>query len=266
MQRTRNDFPTAGLVLGGCAGAILGALLGAVGGAATGPGVVIGLALGIALGAGAGLLAGRFLRATPGADGPAPTLALVMIARDEADLLPRAVDSVRAYVDEIVIAVDSRTTDGTREAVPGARVVEVEFEDFAQMRTAAMRAARSDWILALDPDEALDGDPRPLLRTRAIWELPRRHWMDLERTEAAPEDRDYPDRQRRLFPNDPRIRYERPVHERAVGMRAKRARSPVIHHFKRALRPDTALEERKRLYRKLKERGLAQGFRYRPTD
>ena len=258
MQSTNHGFLAAGLALGGCAGGILGAT--------TGAGLAAGAAAGAALGAGAGLLAATRRRTKSAADAPSPTLALVMIARNEADLLPRAVDSVRAYVDEIVIAVDSRTTDGTREAVPGARVVDVEFEDFAQMRTAAMRAARSDWILALDPDEVLDGDPRPLMRTRAIWELPRRHWMDLERATAAPEDRDYPDRQRRLFPNDPRVRYERPVHELAVGMRARRARAPVIHHFKRALRPDTELEERKRLYRRLKERGLAQGFRYRPTD
>jgi hypothetical protein len=257
MQLTRYGFPAAGLVLGGLAGGVLGAT--------TGAGLVACAAAGAALGAAAGLFATARPAKSP-AGAPQPTLALVMIARDEADLLPRAVDSVRAYVDEIVIAVDSRTTDGTRKAVPGARVIDVEFEDFAQMRTAAMRAARSDWILALDPDEVLDGDPRPLMRTRAIWELPRRHWMDLERATAAPEDRDYPDRQRRLFPNDPRIRYERPVHELVVGIRAKRAKSPVIHHFKRALRPDTALEERRRLYGRLKERGLAQGFRYRPTD
>jgi hypothetical protein len=257
MQLARYGFPAAGLVLGGLAGGVLGAT--------TGAGLVACAAAGAALGAAAGLFATARPAKSP-AGAPQPTLALVMIARDEADLLPRAVDSVRAYVDEIVIAVDSRTTDGTRKAVPGARVIDVEFEDFAQMRTAAMRAARSDWILALDPDEVLDGDPRPLMRTRAIWELPRRHWMDLERATAAPEDRDYPDRQRRLFPNDPRIRYERPVHELVVGIRAKRAKSPVIHHFKRALRPDTALEERRRLYGRLKERGLAQGFRYRPTD
>jgi hypothetical protein len=262
MHRKKNDSPAAGAVLWSCVGGVLGA----AGGATAGIGPGVGAAVGIALGAGVALLAAWLRRARAATDGPAPTLALVMIARDEAHLLPRAVDSVRAYVDEIVIAVDSRTTDGTREAVPGARVIDVEFEDFAQMRTAAMRAARSDWILALDPDEVLDGDPRPLMRTRAIWELPRRHWMDLERATAAPEDRDYPDRQRRLFPNDPRIRYERPVHELVVGIRAKRARSPVIHHFKRALRPDTALEERRRLYGRLKERGLAQGFRYRPTD
>ena len=69
--------------------------------------------------------------------------------------------------------------EAAREA--GARVVEVEFENFAQMRTAAVAAVRSDWVLMLDADETLEGDPRPLLERPAIWEMPRRHWADLER-------------------------------------------------------------------------------------
>jgi hypothetical protein len=175
----------------------------------------------------------------------------VVIARDEEAALPRAVASAKDYVDEIVVAVDSRTTDRTREVVPDARVLDVAFRDFAQMRTEAVRAARSDWILMLDADETLEGDPRPLLRRRVIWQLVRRHWADLERRRPAAADALYPDRQARLFPNDPRIRFERPVHELVRGFRTRTAPYPILHHFKEALRTPEAIAERARLYDEL---------------
>ncbi len=194
-----------------------------------------------------------------------PTLGLVVIALDEELGLPLTLASVRDVVDEMLVAVDSRTVDGTREAArdAGARVVEVDFEDFAQMRTAAVAAVRSDWVLMLDADEVLEGDPRPLLQRRAIWEMPRRHWADLERTRPAAEDRAFPDRQARLFPNDPRIHFVRPVHELPKGLRVRRTKSPVIHHLKEALRDPATLAARRAQYRELLERGLGQGFRFR---
>jgi glycosyltransferase involved in cell wall biosynthesis len=192
-----------------------------------------------------------------------PSLALVVLARDEERGLPMTVASVRGLVDEIVVAVDSRTTDGTRAAAPGALVFDLEFADFAQARNEALRRARADWILMLDADETLEGDPRPLLARPAIWEFPRRHWRDLQRTVPAEDDRFYPDRQARLFPNAPGVFFERPVHELVRGFRRRFTDSVVIHHFKEALRQRETLEERRLLYRALAERGRAEGFRFR---
>lgn len=233
-------------------GAAFGSSLGVTIGVIAGSGTVVLLAA-AAAGAALGLAAGYALAPSP-SRGPSPSLALVMIARDEEQGLPRAIASVRDYVDEIVIAVDSRTTDRTREVAPGARVFDVTFEDFAQMRTAAMRAAKSDWILMLDGDETLEGDPRPLLRGRVIWQMSRRHWADLERRKPAAADRGYPDRQARLFPNDPCLRFERAVHELAEGFPVKTAAYPLIHHFKDALRSPELLLERQRLYAGLEGR------------
>lgn len=196
-----------------------------------------------------------------------PTLALCIIARDEEMGLPLALASAAGRVDEVVVVVDARTRDRTREvareAAPGARIVDVLFEDFAQMRNAAMKLARSDWVLMLDADELLEGDPRPLLGTRAIWEFPRRHWADLGRSVPSPDDRFYPDRQGRLFPNDGSVRYERPVHEVPRGLERRFTDAVVLHHLKHALRSHATIEERRRLYLALVEKGRAQGFRFR---
>ena len=81
-----------------------------------------------------------------------PTLALAVIARDEERGLPLTIASVRALVDEVVVAVDRRTTDRTREVAGDACVLDVGFTDFAQMRNAGasarhmlVGAAASEW-------------------------------------------------------------------------------------------------------------------------
>jgi len=192
-----------------------------------------------------------------------PSLAVALIALNEERGLPLALASVRDIADELVVAVDSRTTDRTREVAAGARLVEVEFSDFAQIRNAALDAVTADWVLFLDADETLEGDPRPLLDRPAIWEFPRHHWCDLERTRPAADDRDYPDRQARLFPNDGSVRFFRPVHEVARGRRRRRAKDVCLHHFKEALRDAELLADRARLYDDLVRRGLEGGHRFR---
>ncbi len=192
-----------------------------------------------------------------------PSLGLAIIARDEEAALPLAIASARPYVDEVTVAVDSRTTDRTREVAEDARVFDVRFVDFAQMRETLFRAMTADWVLMLDADEILEGDPRPLLRGRVIWELPRHHWTDFARTIPADFDRHYPDYQRRLMPNDPRIRFVRPVHETAVGLKLRKAQYPILHHFKEALRSPETLEDRRQLYLSLVKRGLEAGYRFR---
>ena len=49
-----------------------------------------------------------------------PSLGLAIIARDEEAAVPLAIASARPYVDEVVVAVDSRTTDRTRQVAEDA--------------------------------------------------------------------------------------------------------------------------------------------------
>lgn len=85
------------------------------------------------------------------------TLALVMIARDEARCIERALSSVRLWVDDIVV-LDTGSTDGTPALAraAGARVHAFDWiDDFAAARNAALALTDCDWRLVLDADEWL---------------------------------------------------------------------------------------------------------------
>lgn len=86
------------------------------------------------------------------------TLTLCTIALDEQTLLPGLLDSVAGLVDEVVIGVDTRTTDHTRDIAAryAATVIDVDWcDDFSYARNLTLEAATSSWILALDADERL---------------------------------------------------------------------------------------------------------------
>jgi hypothetical protein len=96
-------------------------------------------------------------------------VAVCVIARDEEQFIGKCVDSVRPFVDEVIV-MDTGSTDQTREIARahGARVEEfVWCDDFAAARNAAIDAATTDWILMLDADEELDPSSGPLLKPLA---------------------------------------------------------------------------------------------------
>src|SRR5918993_2047324 len=82
-------------------------------------------------------------------------LTLLVIARNEAPIIARCLDSVPFAAEKIVI--DSGSTDGTTEVAArhGARVVHQDWLGFGPQRNFASTQAAHDWILTLDADEAL---------------------------------------------------------------------------------------------------------------
>ena len=76
-----------------------------------------------------------------------------IIAYNVADKIEAAVNSVW-WADEIVL-VDSHSTDNTALIAErlGARVVQVPFTSFGDLRNRAMAACSHDWIFSLDSDE-----------------------------------------------------------------------------------------------------------------
>lgn len=83
-----------------------------------------------------------------------------LIAQDEAELLGRALESVRPLVDQIVV-VDGGSKDETREIARdfGADVVERRFDDdFAAQRNFGLESVRTPWVLMLDADELVSAD------------------------------------------------------------------------------------------------------------
>lgn len=96
-------------------------------------------------------------------------ISLCLIARNEEQLLPGCLDSVRDAVDEIVI-VDTGSTDGTRELARKAGAVVVSRpwdDDFSAPRNLALEVASGSWILQLDADERLYAGAGRALRAAA---------------------------------------------------------------------------------------------------
>jgi len=76
-----------------------------------------------------------------------------ILAFNEAEKIKAAVETV-LWADEIVV-VDSNSTDRTAEIATslGARVVQVPFNGFGDLRNRAVEACRYDWVFSLDADE-----------------------------------------------------------------------------------------------------------------
>ncbi len=85
------------------------------------------------------------------------TISLCMITKDEEDFLAQCLDSVKSFVDEIVI-VDTGSTDRTVDIAKGygARVYHHPWEDdYSKHRNQSISYATGDWILVMDADEVI---------------------------------------------------------------------------------------------------------------
>jgi len=112
------------------------------------------------------------------------TISAYIICFNEAEKIKAAVESV-LWADEIVV-VDSNSTDGTADiaASLGARVVQVPFQGFGDLRNRAVEACRCDWIFSLDADERCTKEVRDeilgLLTVQPPYDLylvPRRNYF-----------------------------------------------------------------------------------------
>jgi len=96
-------------------------------------------------------------------------ISAVILAKDEADRIQSALDSV-AFLDEVLV-VDSGSRDGTQDLArrAGAKVVETDWPGYAAQRNRAAGLALHPWVLMVDADERVDADLRAALealRTR----------------------------------------------------------------------------------------------------
>ena len=90
-------------------------------------------------------------------DALVPSLALVVIARNEARCIERCLASARPWVEDMVV-LDTGSTDDTvaRALAAGARVARFAWvDDFSAARNAALACTQAPWRLVLDADEWL---------------------------------------------------------------------------------------------------------------
>jgi glycosyltransferase involved in cell wall biosynthesis len=103
---------------------------------------------------------------------------------NEAEKIKAAIETV-LWADEIVV-VDSSSTDGTVEIAErlGARVVQVPFKGFGDLRNQAIEACRYEWIFSLDADERCTEAVRDEvlailagLASHDVYRVPRRNYL-----------------------------------------------------------------------------------------
>ncbi|WP_297633263.1 glycosyltransferase family 2 protein [uncultured Clostridium sp.] len=86
------------------------------------------------------------------------TLSLCMIVKDEEKTLERCLESIRTFVDEIII-VDTGSQDKTKDIAKkfNAKIFDFEWvNDFAKARNFAFSKATKEYILWLDGDDFID--------------------------------------------------------------------------------------------------------------
>ena len=88
-----------------------------------------------------------------------PTVSLIVITRDEEELIGQCLTSAKTFCAELVV-IDSFSTDRTVAIAEslGARVFRQEFTDYVRQKQAALDRATGDWVLLLDADEQATGD------------------------------------------------------------------------------------------------------------
>jgi GT2 family glycosyltransferase/Flp pilus assembly protein TadD len=220
------------------------------------------------------------LQITPEREGSGQSVSLCMIMKNEEKNLPRFLQGVKPFADEILIA-DTGSGDSSREiaSLYGARVTDFAWsDDFAAARNSVLDQARGEWILVLDPDEVispmdlapfkklLDGDD-----SAAFEIVTRNYTIKANLTDWTANDGSYPGEEAgtgwtpsnkvRLFPNRPGIRFENPVHEmvensiRALGIPVVKADIPV-HHY--GYLDEEALKKKRLRYYELGKKKLEE--------
>lgn len=152
-------------------------------------------------------------------DRDGPTLSVCLIARNEEDMLPGCLSSIRQIADQIVV-VDTGSQDATAQIARlfGAEVYSVPWQDdFSAARNASLEHAWGEWILFLDADERLlPDDSAKLLELLAVTDadgvfLKLGNYADTENQRIVDSYWVF-----RLFRNHPRHRFTGRVHEQIL--------------------------------------------------
>jgi tetratricopeptide (TPR) repeat protein len=137
-----------------------------------------------------------------------------MITRDEAERLPRALDSVQRIADEVVV-VDTGSCDDTVNIARsmGAKVITSRWQnDFSQARNVSLTNAQGEWILCLDADEYVPPQSESKILA-AIRDKADAYFVRIESTVDSAAGRVFVNFLPRLFRNLDGVHFQGRVHE-----------------------------------------------------
>ncbi|MEK6867716.1 MAG: glycosyltransferase family 2 protein, partial [Nanoarchaeota archaeon] len=204
-----------------------------------------------------------------------PSISLCMIVKNEEEWLQRCLDSVKGFVDEIII-VDTGSTDNTKEIAEKFRAKLFDFkwtDNFAEARNFSISKATGSWILWLDADETIAKKDHSILKKLVAEEqfpiivLEQRHYTNdiknplfkkvdqLYLEEARGFLGHYPTLITRLFKNNVGLQFEGAVHEtidksmQKLGLKFLRTDIP-IHHYQN-MKSDAQMKNKKEKYAQL---------------
>jgi tetratricopeptide (TPR) repeat protein len=177
-----------------------------------------------------------------------------------------------------MIIVDTGSEDRTKEIakVFGARVYEHPWTgDFSEARNLSLSKAEGDWVLVLDADEVIAERDHAILKKlinknkkKVAYVMTTRNYINRIVTGWRQNNGEYaeergsgwfPSVKTRLFPNDRKLRFEKPVHElldyavQREGYITKECPVPV-HHYGKLNEKKT--EEKFELYYELGKKKL----------
>jgi glycosyltransferase involved in cell wall biosynthesis len=89
-------------------------------------------------------------------------ISVCIVASNETHRIRPALDSVKDWVAEIIVAIDNNVTDGTDQVAGayGATVISQPWRNCADHRNFASGRATQPWLLAIDADEVISNELR----------------------------------------------------------------------------------------------------------
>lgn len=149
----------------------------------------------------------------------AKSISLCMIVKNEEESIGRCLESVRGFVDEMII-VDTGSTDRTVEICTtfGAKIFHYEWNDhFAHARNYGLEQASGDWLLWLDADEEMKKADFAQFRDKIFQEQDKSvfsiYLINYYGSYPPSEDVAFNIAHPRIFRNHIGIRYNNAIHE-----------------------------------------------------
>lgn len=180
-----------------------------------------------------------------------------MIAKNEQEMLPRCLDSIKDWIDEIIF-VDTGSVDKTMEIAKsyGAKIYEHPWQnDFSFHRNQSIDYATGNWIFIIDCDERVaDNIDKDEFKQRLKMVHPDVSALVATITEVNDDRKTTSWLGMRFFRKSSGIHYKNAVHNKAVFTGGCAATDIHMHHYGYSLGKDAMEKKRTRTEELLSER------------